>query len=112
MIDRLQKGTVAAVDAMRRSSDAGDGTSAQANQAGASLDTMAQLIGTINSMNAQIASAAEEQTAVAKRSTAACTRLPWRWTAWQTKPNWAPRPLAAWRIWGIVSGQLVGQFRI
>ena len=66
MIDRLQKGTVAAVDAMRRSSDAGDGTSAQANQAGASLDTMAQLIGTINSMNAQIASAAEEQTAVAE----------------------------------------------
>jgi methyl-accepting chemotaxis protein len=66
MIDRLQKGTVAAVDAMRRSSDAGDGTSAQANEAGASLDTMAQLIGTINSMNAQIASAAEEQTAVAE----------------------------------------------
>ena len=44
MIDRLQKGTEAAVDAMRRSSDAGDGTSAQANEAGASLDTMAQLI--------------------------------------------------------------------
>ena len=38
----------------------------QANEAGASLDTMARLIGTINSMNAQIASAAEEQTAVAE----------------------------------------------
>ena len=66
MIDRLQAGTQSAVEAMRRSSEAGDGTSAQANQAGASLDTMAQLIGTINSMNAQIASAAEEQTAVAE----------------------------------------------
>ena len=66
MIDRLQAGTQSAVEAMRRSSEAGDGTSAQANEAGASLDTMAQLIGTINSMNAQIASAAEEQTAVAE----------------------------------------------
>ncbi|MNQ75226.1 Methyl-accepting chemotaxis protein CtpH [compost metagenome] len=51
---------------MRRSSDAGDTTSAQANQAGASLDAIAGLIGTINAMNAQIASAAEEQTAVAE----------------------------------------------
>jgi methyl-accepting chemotaxis protein len=66
MIDRLQKGTQVAVDAMRRSSEAGDGTSTQANQAGASLDTIGQLIGTINAMNAQIASAAEEQTAVAE----------------------------------------------
>ncbi|MCP1418021.1 methyl-accepting chemotaxis protein [Pseudomonas laurylsulfativorans] len=66
MIDRLQAGTQSAVEAMRRSSEAGDGTSAQANEAGASLDAMAQLIATINSMNAQIASAAEEQTAVAE----------------------------------------------
>ena len=64
MINRLQQGTRTAVEAMRRSSDAGDDTSAQANEAGASLDAMAQLIGTINSMNAQIAGAAEEQTAV------------------------------------------------
>lgn len=34
--------------------------------AGASLDAIAGLIGTINAMNAQIASAAEEQTAVAE----------------------------------------------
>jgi methyl-accepting chemotaxis protein len=66
MIDRLQQGTDEAVQAMRRSSEAGVGTSEQANQAGESLDAMAQLIGTINSMNAQIASAAEEQTAVAE----------------------------------------------
>ncbi len=41
MIDRLQAGTQQAVEAMRRSSEAGDGTSQQANQAGASLDAMA-----------------------------------------------------------------------
>ncbi|MBU3054911.1 methyl-accepting chemotaxis protein [Pseudomonas indica] len=66
MIDRLQQGTQEAVTAMRRSSEAGDTTSEQANQAGSSLDAIAQLIGTINAMNAQIASAAEEQTAVAE----------------------------------------------
>ena len=66
MIDRLQSGTKQAVAAMGRSSEAGDASSAQANQAGASLDAIAQLIATINGMNAQIASAAEEQTAVAE----------------------------------------------
>ncbi|WP_374990483.1 methyl-accepting chemotaxis protein [Pseudomonas sp. G34] len=66
MIDRLQGGTRDAVNAMRQSSDAGELTSEQANKAGASLDAIAGLIGTINAMNAQIASAAEEQTAVAE----------------------------------------------
>ncbi|MGV8605082.1 methyl-accepting chemotaxis protein, partial [Pseudomonas aeruginosa] len=64
MIDRLQQGTNFAVDAMRRSGEAGEGTSNQANQAGGSLDAIAQLIATINAMNAQIARTAEEQTAV------------------------------------------------
>ncbi|MGY8821295.1 MAG: methyl-accepting chemotaxis protein [Pseudomonadales bacterium] len=66
MIDRLQTGAKQAVAAMGRSSEAGDASSAQANQAGASLDAIAHLIATINGMNAQIASAAEEQTAVAE----------------------------------------------
>ncbi|MDD1507426.1 methyl-accepting chemotaxis protein [Pseudomonas sp. CNPSo 3701] len=66
MIDRLQSGTRDAVNSMRQSSDAGELTSEQANKAGASLDAIAGLIGTINAMNAQIASAAEEQTAVAE----------------------------------------------
>jgi methyl-accepting chemotaxis protein len=51
---------------MRRASEKGEATQVQANQAGESLDAFAALIGTINSMNAQIASAAEEQTAVAE----------------------------------------------
>ncbi|MGG2398071.1 methyl-accepting chemotaxis protein [Pseudomonas sp. SH1-B] len=66
MIDRLQQGTQESVTSMRRSSDAGEITSEQANKAGESLDAIAQLIATINAMNAQIASAAEEQTAVAE----------------------------------------------
>jgi methyl-accepting chemotaxis protein len=66
MIDRLEQGTRSAVDAMRRSSEAGDGTSVKANEAGQSLDAIAALIATINAMNAQIAAAAEEQTAVAE----------------------------------------------
>ncbi|WP_313116115.1 methyl-accepting chemotaxis protein [Ectopseudomonas guguanensis] len=66
MIDRLQQGTQQSVTSMRRSSDAGELTSEQANKAGESLDAIAHLIATINAMNAQIASAAEEQTAVAE----------------------------------------------
>jgi len=66
MTDRLLQGTAGAVKSMRQASDTGELTSEHANQAGASLDAIANLIGTINSMNAQIASAAEEQTAVAE----------------------------------------------
>lgn len=66
MIDRLQATTGEVVGTMQRASQMGDSTREQANRAGASLDAIAQLIGTINSMNAQIASAAEEQTAVAE----------------------------------------------
>ena len=66
MIGRLTAGTHSAVESMRQSCEAGSSTREQATQAGASLDSMASLIGTISSMNAQIASAAEEQTAVAE----------------------------------------------
>lgn len=66
MIDRLQTTTRDAVDAMQRASVMGDGTTEMAIRAGQSLDTISRLIGTINLMGAQIASAAEEQTAVAE----------------------------------------------
>jgi len=66
MIDRLQSATGEAVAAMQRASQMGDSTREQASHAGEALDSIAVLIGTINSMNAQIASAAEEQTAVAE----------------------------------------------
>ncbi|MCP8464320.1 methyl-accepting chemotaxis protein [Pseudomonas sp. ZM23] len=66
MIDRLQGTTAGSVNAMLRASQMAERTRGQADQAGQSLDAIARLIGTINSMNAQIASAAEEQTAVAE----------------------------------------------
>src|SRR3990167_2444263 len=66
MIDRLQSATSESVKAMQRASEMGDETRQQATCAGVSLQAIATLIGTINSMNAQIASAAEEQTAVAE----------------------------------------------
>ncbi|MFF7710106.1 methyl-accepting chemotaxis protein [Pseudomonas sp. NPDC007930] len=112
MIDRLQQGTEAAVAAMRRSSDAGEGTSEQANQAGVSLDTIAGLIGTINSMNAQIASAAEEQTAVAEeinRSVHHIAQAVEQVTEETEQSAATSRSLASL---GEQLGRLVGQFRI
>jgi methyl-accepting chemotaxis protein len=66
MIDRLQSATSQSVDAMQRAGEIGEHTRAQAAEAGVSLEAISALIATINSMNAQIASAAEEQTAVAE----------------------------------------------
>lgn len=66
MVDRLQNTTSMTVTSMERAGQQSESTRAQANQAGQSLDAIAELIHTINSMNAQIASAAEEQTAVAE----------------------------------------------
>jgi methyl-accepting chemotaxis protein len=66
MIDSLQAATQGAVGALQNASEMGGQTREQANLAGTSLDAIAELIGTINSMSAQIASAAEEQTAVAE----------------------------------------------
>ncbi|HEY0289155.1 MAG TPA: methyl-accepting chemotaxis protein [Pseudomonas sp.] len=66
MISSLQRGAQDAVVAMERSSETGKTTGELANEAGASLDAIGQLIETINDMNAQIAAASEEQTAVAE----------------------------------------------
>jgi methyl-accepting chemotaxis protein len=64
MISRLQKGTESTVLAMKLSSEAGTASREQASRATTSLSNIAKLIGTITSMNAQIASAANQQTAV------------------------------------------------
>jgi methyl-accepting chemotaxis protein len=112
MIDRLQKGTEAAVESMRRSSDAGEGTSAQANEAGASLDTMAQLIGTINSMNAQIASAAEEQTAVAEEINRSVHQIAVAVDSVADETQLGAQTSRSLADLGQRLGKLVGQFRI
>jgi len=112
MIDRLQQGTQGAVAAMRRSSEAGDGTSARANEAGASLDTIGQLIGTINSMNAQIASAAEEQTAVAEEINRSVHQIAVAVESVADETRHSANTSRSLTELNQRLGQLVGQFRI
>ncbi|MBX9408766.1 cache domain-containing protein [Pseudomonas baetica] len=112
MIDRLQAGTQSAVEAMRRSSEAGDGTSVQANQAGASLDAMAELIATINSMNAQIASAAEEQTAVAEEINRSVHQIAVAVDNVADETQLGAQTSRSLADLGQRLGKLVGQFRI
>ena len=112
MIDRLQTGTQGAVEAMRRSSEAGDGTSARANEAGTSLDTIAGLIGTINSMNAQIASAAEEQTAVAEEINRSVHQIAEAVDSVADQTQHSAQTSRSLADLGQRLGKLVGQFRI
>lgn len=112
MIDRLQLGTQGAVDAMRRSSEAGDGTSARANEAGMSLDTIAALIGTINTMNAQIASAAEEQTAVAEEINRSVHQIAESVDSVADQTQQSAQTSRSLADLGQRLGRLVGQFRI
>ena len=112
MIDRLQTGTQVAVEAMRRSSEAGDGTSDRANEAGASLDTMAQLIGTINTMNAQIASAADEQTAVAEEINRSVHQIASAVDSVADETQRSAQTSRSLAELGQSLGKLVGQFRI
>ncbi len=66
MIERLQNAAASAVRVMTEGQARAQGTTEQASQAGASLQTITAAVARINDMNAQIASAAEEQTAVAE----------------------------------------------
>jgi len=66
MIERLQAGAESAVTAMQQSRSRSVETVAQAGQAGAALNSIATAIVRIDDMNTQIASAAEEQSAVAE----------------------------------------------
>lgn len=66
MVERLKGTTDGVVSAMHQSTKAAQGANAQADQAGEFLGNTVELIATINAMNAQIASAAEEQTSVAE----------------------------------------------
>ena len=66
MIESLQSGTREAVDVMERGRLMTDETVEQANKAGEALQTITTAVGTITNMTAQVASAAEEQNAVAE----------------------------------------------
>ena len=63
-IERLQQGAREAVQVMARSREEAEASVAQTAQAGESLGRITQSMSVINDMSTQIASAAEEQTAV------------------------------------------------
>jgi len=65
MISKLQAGTKNAVNAMEKGQEQAQVGVAQATEAATSLDAITLAVNTINEMNTQIASAAEEQNAVA-----------------------------------------------
>jgi methyl-accepting chemotaxis protein len=75
MITSLQRAAEDAVTAMGRSRDSGKATGDLANRAGQALDSIAHLIESINDMNAQIASASEEQTSVAEEINRSMTAI-------------------------------------
>ena len=66
MIEQLQQGARNAVKAMESSSERSQHSVEQASRAGESLEVIARAVTTINDMNLQIASAAEEQSSVAE----------------------------------------------
>ncbi|MDU9392305.1 methyl-accepting chemotaxis protein [Pseudomonas sp. zfem002] len=66
VIERLQQGTDEVVDAMQGSHQLAQGSVAQVNQAVAALQRIGGAVAVITDMNLQIASAAEEQSAVAE----------------------------------------------
>jgi methyl-accepting chemotaxis protein len=65
MIEQLLSGARDAVSVMQTSRKQGEATVTRASEAKHALDTISGSVSTINAMNTQIASAAEEQTAVA-----------------------------------------------
>lgn len=66
MIDRLQSGSAKAVHVMQKSKDRGHETVSQSEKVSTSLKNMSALIAQINDINAQVACASEEQTAVSE----------------------------------------------
>lgn len=66
MIARLQEGAKDAVSAMDTSHEHAQRSVEKANEAGSSLGQITRSVSTINDMNTQIATAAEEQSAVAE----------------------------------------------
>jgi methyl-accepting chemotaxis protein len=66
IVERIQAGTADTVRVMDISRNRAGGAVSEAELAGEALETIAQAVGTIRDMNVQIASAAEQQSAVAE----------------------------------------------
>ena len=112
MIERLQGGAAHAVKVMEAGRQQAQSGVDQAARAGASLEAIAQAVTAINDMNTQIASAAEQQTAVAddiNRNVSNITRVAEQTAEGADQTAKASVDLA--RLAEQLQG-LVGQFRV
>ncbi len=75
MIDRLQSGAEKAVTVMNQGREQAQKSVDKANETGNSLEAITAAVATINLMNTQIASAAEEQSAVAEEINKNITKI-------------------------------------
>jgi len=75
MIDRLQSGAENAVNVMSQGREQAQKSVDKANETGKSLEAITAAVATINLMNTQIASAAEEQNAVAEEINKNITKI-------------------------------------
>jgi methyl-accepting chemotaxis protein len=112
MISRLQAGTQKAVSVMQNSRSSGEQTVSQANQAEQALGEISQAVDTINEMNTQIASAAEEQTSVTEDINRSLVRIVK--IAEDTAQGTLETERASERLGQLANTvhRLVGQFRI
>jgi methyl-accepting chemotaxis protein len=112
IIEQLQGGTREAARVMEQSRVQAAASVEQASRAGASLDAIASAVGDINEMNAQIASAAEEQNAVSEEVTRSVNRI--SDVSQQSADGTRQLKVAAEQL-AALSGRLqsmVGQFKI
>ncbi len=75
MIEKLQTGTREAVTVMQQGRDRAKQSVEQASDAGSSLEAIAMAVTTINEMNVQIATAAEQQSQVAEEISRSVTNI-------------------------------------
>ncbi|MFM5239359.1 methyl-accepting chemotaxis protein [Aeromonas veronii] len=111
MLQRLQGGVKQAVEVMKASEDRSQETVQEASHIASSLDSMVMAVSTINDMNIQIATAAEEQHAVSEeinKNLVAIQQIVSELTSAAVESNSTTRDLAST---GDKLRKLVSQFR-
>ena len=111
MLQRLQGGVKQAVEVMQASEDRSQETVQEASHIASSLDSMVMAVSTINDMNIQIATAAEEQRAVSEeinKNLVAIQQIVSELTSAAVESNSTTRDLAST---GDKLRKLVSQFR-
>ncbi len=111
MIEKLQAGTQNAVEVMEQGRSQAEEGVTQAAEAGRTLETIAGAVASINDMNALIASAAEEQSAVAEEMSRNITSI--SSLSSQTADGSSQTALASEELARLAGDlqQLVGQFK-